>query len=391
MRLPKISVAVVSTCLLAYVSAADPVSAAIRPFIEHNEISGAVTLVAENGELKSFEATGLADIANNTPMRRDTVFWVASMTKPLAGVAIMMLAEEGLLNVDDLVEEHLAEFGDVWMVAERSDDSMTLKRPARKITIKDLLTHTAGLPNVPIPRSTSTLGELVAMSGRSPVQFEPGSRWQYSNAGIDALGRIVEVISGMPYDAFLKERVFAPLKMRNTSFHPTRRQARRLAKSYQKNRENNELEETDIYFVKSDLWDTTRTVRPAGGLFSTAEDMFRFYQMMLNGGEWKGRRLIAEDSVRELTRTQTGEIKTGFTAGMSWGLAFQVVKEPQGVTGMLSPGTFGHGGAYATQSWADPGKGAIFILMVQRRGLPNGDDSAFRKAFQQAAVDTLSK
>jgi CubicO group peptidase (beta-lactamase class C family) len=138
------------------------------------------------------------------------------------------------------------------------------------------------------------------------------------------------------------------------------------------------------------LWDKKRTVRPSGGLFSTAEDMFSFYQMMLNKGSYRGKRILSEKACRQLTTTQTGDIKTGFTDGMSWGLGFQVVKEPQGVTEVLSKGTFGHGGAYATHSWGDPVTQTIYILMVQRRGMPGGDGAAIRKAFQQAASDALS-
>ena len=150
-----------------------------------------------------------------------------------------------------------------------------------------------------------------------------------------------------------------------------------------------DLTEIQVHFVRGDLWDTQRTVKPGGGLFSTADDMRRFYQMMLDGGVYNGRRILSEESVRELTRTQSGDIKTGFTEGMSWGLQFQVVKEPQGVTAMLNPGTFGHGGAYGTQSWADPVNQTIYILMIQRRGFRNGDNSPVRKAFQDAAFSAL--
>jgi CubicO group peptidase (beta-lactamase class C family) len=134
-----------------------------------------------------------------------------------------------------------------------------------------------------------------------------------------------------------------------------------------------------------------RTPYPAGGLFSTAGDMIRFYQMMLHGGVADGKRLLKKKTVKELTRTHTGDIITGFVTGMSWGLGFQVVKEPQGVTAMLSPGTFGHGGAYATQSWADPKTGLIYVMMIQRAGFPNGDNSPVRKDFQQAAADQFAR
>jgi len=367
-----------------------PILAAIKPFIERNDISGAVTLVAQRGGIVSLDTLGLADIKTGEPMKTDTLFWIASMSKPVTGVAILMLQDEGRLNVNDAVEKYLPEFGGQWLVNEKSDEAMVLKRPARPITLKDLLTHTAGVPNVTAPRPHSTLAELVSLISQKPLQFEPGSKWSYSNSGIDTLGRIVEVVSGQPFDEFLGKRIFKPLGMRSTSFHPSRGLSKRLARSYQKNNQIGTLEQTDVYFVNGDLWDEKRTVRPSGGLFSTAEDMFRFYQMMLNGGVWKGQRLLSEFAAQELTRTQTGDIKTGFTEGMSWGLGFQVVKVPQGVTAMLSPGTFGHGGAYATQSWADPKLNSIYILMIQRRGFPNGDDSNVRKAFQTAAVETLT-
>jgi CubicO group peptidase (beta-lactamase class C family) len=239
------------------------------------------------------------------------------------------------------------------------------------------------------PRPHSTLAELVAMASQRPLEFEPGSRWQYSTVGIDVLGRVVEVISGQRFEAFLQKRLFDPLGMKDTTFFPPKEKLERVAKSYQKDKETGKLKEADVYFLKGDLWDTQRTVKPGGGLYSTAEDLRRLYQMMLNKGVWEGKRILSEAAVRELTRTQTGDIKTGFTEGMSWGITFQVVKQPQGVTAMLNPGTFGHGGAYATQSWADPVNQTIYILMIQRRGFRNGDDSPIRKAFQTAVAGAM--
>lgn len=363
---------------------------AIQPFIDGGEISGAVTLVARDGEVVSFEALGVSDLKTGRSMEPGDLFWIASMTKPMAGAALMLLVEEGKLGVDDLVETHLPEFEDAWMIEEKTNERITLKRPARKITVLDILTHTAGVPNVDEPRSRTTLAELVAQVSQQPLEFEPGSRWKYSTAGTNVVGRIVEVVSGQRFEDFLQERFLNPLGMSNTTFFPSKWQAERAAKSYLKNDEVPNLTEIQVHFVRGDLWDTRRTVKPGGGLFSTADDMRRFYQMMLNGGVYNGRRILSEASVRELTRTQTGDLKTGFTDGMSWGLAFQVVKEPQGVTAMLNPGTFGHGGAYATQSWADPVNQTIYILMIQRRGFRNGDNSPVRKAFQEAAFRALA-
>jgi CubicO group peptidase (beta-lactamase class C family) len=379
----------IATLAGAQAQSPGPVTLAIDSFIEANEISGAVTLVAKDGEIVRLEARGKADMANNRRMKQNNLFWIASMTKPLTGAAILLLQDQGKLSTDDLVEQHLSEFSDLWLIDQKSPNQQTLKRPSRKITLKDLLTHTSGVPNVSIPRAHSTLGEVVSIVSQQPLQFEPGSRWSYSNAGMDTLGHIVEVISGQSFDEFLNDQFFKPLGMQHTSFHPSKRQSSRLAKTYQKDKETGALKEAKIHILKAPLWDKQRTVRPAGGLFSTAEDLFYFYQMMLNRGVWKGNRILSEEAINELTKTQTGDIKTGFTEGMSWGLGFQVVKAPQGVTSMLSPGTFGHGGAYATQSWADPVHQSIYILMIQRRGFPNGDNSPVRKAFQQAATQLL--
>jgi CubicO group peptidase (beta-lactamase class C family) len=167
---------------------------------------------------------------------------------------------------------------------------------------------------------------------------------------------------------------------------PSGDQTRRLAKSYKPAASGKGLEETPVYFIKDNLSDRKRTPIPAGGLFSTARDVATFYQMMVDGGEFRGKRLLSPAAIGQMTRTQTGDIKTGFVDGMSWGLGFQVVKQPQGVTAMLSPGTFGHGGAYATQSWADPKRNLVLVLMIQRAGFQNGDASPVRKAFQEAAV-----
>jgi CubicO group peptidase (beta-lactamase class C family) len=378
---------------LSFSSFAADVSLAVRnavePFIEAGEISGAVTLVAHKGEVVSFETMGVSNLKSGRPMRKDDLFWIASMTKPTVGVLAMMLAEEGKLNIHDEVEKHLPEFENMWMVAMQSKDEMTLKRPARKITLLDLATHTAGIPSVAEPRNHSTLGELVSMISQKPLAFEPGSRWKYSSSGTHVLARVVEVVSGQRFQDYLQVRLLDPLGMIDTTFFPPKHKASRVATPYLKNEATPALTETKAYFVRGELWDTKRTVKPGGGLYSTAEDLRRFYQMMLNGGEWEGRRILSEDSVKELTRTQSGDIKTGFTNGMSWGIKFQVVKAPQGVTSMLNPGAFGHGGAYATQSWADPVNQTIYILMIQRRGFKNGDNSPIRLAFQAAAAEAL--
>jgi len=279
--------------LSAISTAAGNVSSTVRsaldPFIQAGEISGAVTLVAKDGKIVSVEAQGIADLASERPMRTDDLFWIASMTKPLAGVAIMMLQEEGKLTVNDLVETHLPEFKDLWRIEEKTKDALSLVRPSRKITLFDLLTHTAGVPSVNEPRSHSTLGELVAQISQQPLLHEPGARWKYSSGGINVLGRVVEVVSGQPIEDFIEKRITRPLGMADTTFFPSKTKLKRVAKSYLKDKDTNELIKAQPHSINGPLPDRKRTVELGGGLYSTAKDMYRFYQMMLNGGIWKGK------------------------------------------------------------------------------------------------------
>jgi len=356
----------------------------MQAFVDDKTIAGAVTLVARNGQVAALDAVGQADIANAKPMKPDTIFWIASMTKPITATAIMILRDEGKLAVDDPVEKYLPEFKNQWLIGNKTQEVLTLKRPARPVTLKDLLTHTSGVADAPSTGRDLSLSELVLLYSQQPLKYEPGSKWEYNNPGINTLGRVVEVVSGETFENFLQRRIFKPLGMKDTTFYPSGGQIKRVAKSYESGA--NGLKETGISFIKGPLDARTRPAFPSGGLFSTAQDMFRFYQMVLNGGTWDGKRVVSADSVAMMTKTQTGDLKTGFTDGMSFGLGWAVAREPKGVTAMLSKGTYGHGGAYGTQGWVDPEKNMIFILMIQRAKLQNADASPVRQAFQEAAV-----
>ena len=358
------------------------------PYVESNVVSGVVTLVARHGEIVALDAVGHSDLGSRRKMRTDDLFWIASMTKPMAAVAVLMLQDEGRLSVNDPVQKHLPEFTNQWMVASRSATNAALVRAPRAILIRDLLTHTSGLGDMPAPRGDCSLAELVMAYAREPLKFPPGSKWEYCNSGINTLGRIVEVVSDVPFAEFMQKRLFNPLDMDDTTFWPSASQAKQIVKSYRAGT-NGALEEAPIFFIKGPMSDRKRTPYPSGGLFSTARDVSRFYQMMLDDGTFRGKRLLSQEAVAQMTRTQTGEIKTGFVDGMSWGYGFAVVKEPKGITGMLAPGTFGHGGAYGTQSWADPKKDLILVLMYQWARVPNADASPLRAAFQEAATAAI--
>jgi CubicO group peptidase (beta-lactamase class C family) len=310
------------------------------------------------------------------------------MTKPITAIGVMILLQEGKLSLDDPVEKHLPEFSGQMMLGYQQGDSYIARRPARPITLRDLLTHTSGLPDAPLPDSperdakpATTLAEASENYGRRRLSFEPGSRWSYSNAGINTLGRVIEVASGMSYEDFLKARIFDPLDMVDTTFYPSPDQMTRLAMTYA--REGDGLQPVASSKVAPKAGE--RPPSPAGGLYSTAADLAKVYRMMLGRGTLEGRRILSESSVGQMTRLQTGEIKCGFVDGMGFGLGWGFVKQPTGVTEALSPGTFGHGGAFGTQAWVDPTKGRFAVLLIQRTGLPNSDASPMRRELQRAA------
>jgi CubicO group peptidase (beta-lactamase class C family) len=365
---------------------------AIRPamqrFVDEQQIAGAVTVVGTSKGIVSLEAVGSLDLERHQPMPKDALFRIASMTKPITAIGIMILLDEGKLAVADPVAKHLPEFRGQTMVAGRSNDTLTLKRPPRPITLRDLLTHTSGLPGSYPPGLTDlyakrnrTLAEATLVMSQRPLDFEPGSKWAYCNTGIDTLGRIIEVVSGQPYEKFLAERVFIPLGMKDTTFYPSPEQRSRIAQLYA--RKDGKLLPAAGTLIGPPAG--AKHPIPAGGLYSTGADLARLYRMMLGRGTLEGKRILSEDAVRAMTQVQTGDLPTGFSPGMGFGLGWGVVRKPQGVTEMLSPGSFGHGGAFGTQGWIDPDKDLFVVLLVQRVGLANSDASDMRRELQALA------
>jgi CubicO group peptidase (beta-lactamase class C family) len=351
------------------------VSGAMREFVARKEIAGAVTVVATRDKILHLGAVGQADIAAGAPMRPDTIGWMASMTKPVTATAVLMLQDEGKLSIDDPVAKYLPALAGL----------KTADGKPGNLTLRHLLTHTSGMAEAAPQesREARTLADLIPHYAAKPLRFEPGSKWQYCQSAINSLGRIVEVVSGQSFPEFLQKRLFDPLGMKDTGFYPTPEQAARIAKSYRL--VDGKLEEAAV-ISDYDFKRSNRYPAANGGLYSTAPDYARFCRMILNQGSLDGRPYLKPESVRLMTRLQTGDLKTGFTEGCGWGLGWIVVRQPQGVTAMLSPGTFGHGGAYGTQAWIDPVKGVIYVLMVQRSNFPNADGSEVRRAFQAAAA-----
>ena len=347
---------------------------ALQKFVDDGTISGAVTFVAQHGQTLHYSAVGLSNITLGKEMKHSSLFAIASMTKPVVATALMILQDEGKLDIDDNVSKYIPTFADVKL----QDGSV----PPRQITIRDCVTHTSGLAGNQI--FSGSLESSVNALAKKPLAFVPGAKWQYS-PGLNVAGRIIEIVAEQPLQFFLQKRIFNPLGMSDTTFFPNSKQIQRVASLYEPG------EKKPLVATLGFLGDLSQieAPNPSGGLISHGRDMFRFYQMILNNGKFRRKQIVSAAAVKQMTTPQTGDLKTGFTPGNTWGLGWCIVREPQGVTGMLSAGTYGHGGAYGTQGWVDPQTQAIYVLMIQRTKLPNSDGSEVRKVFQQVASEQL--
>lgn len=346
------------------------IAAALQPFVDNHELAGAVALVADTDRILSITPVGWADIAGALPMHADTLFWIASQSKPITAAALMLLVDEGKISLDDPVEKYLPEFGELKVAIKGGG----FEKPSTKVTVRHILSHTSGLP-FSSAKETPTLDLLplrdaVRSYAQTPLKSQPGTNYQYSNAGINTAGRLIEVLSGMPYEEFLDKRLFAPLGMKDTTFWPSEAQLKRLAKAYRPGKGKKGLEPITIGQLKYPLNDRKRQPMPAGGLFSTAADVAHFCQMMLNKGTYRGKRILSEQAVRALTTRQTGE-----KVKVNYGLGFS-----------LGGDNFGHGGALATSMNVDTKRGLITVWLVQHAGFPGNGGQAqgvFRKTAEK--------
>jgi CubicO group peptidase (beta-lactamase class C family) len=353
-------------------------SAALAPFIENGSLAGAVTLVADKDKVLSLETVGYSDFKEKIPMKPDAVFWIASMSKPITSVGLMLLVDEGKVKLDDPVEKYLPELKNAWVAVYKDNDSTLLKHPKQPMLVKHLLDHTSGMPfrsDLEVPTlDRVSLRDAVLSYAMTPLQSEPGTKYSYSNAGINTAGRIIEVVSKMPYEEFMDKRLFVPLGMKDTTFWPSEAQLARLAKAYKPGADKKTLEETNIWALSYPLTDRKRQPMPAGGLFSTAEDCGGLCRMMLNGGELDGKRYLTEAAVKEMSKRQTPK-----DLPQNYGLGWAV-----------GDGWYGHGGAYATDMVINTKLGLVLVYLVQHNGFP-GEGGKAKTAFQQAAADRFGK
>ena len=347
-------------------------------FMEEKKISGAVTLAYHNGHIIHHQATGLADIDKGLPMTKESLFRIASLTKNVTAIAVMIQHERGKLSVNDEVSKYIPAFEKIKI--KGSDKPVDLK-------IRHLMSHTSGI-NVPGNDGSKSLKEISEQAVSKPLNFAPGTQWKYSR-GLDVCARIVEITSGMSFADFLDKEIFGPLKMTDTGFYPNEEQGKRLVITYQPTEDGKGIMASTAERLTTPPKGKF-TPSPSGGLISSAKDMGRFYQMLLNGGELNGTRILSAETVKKVRESQTGNHKAGFVPGSAWALGFGLVKEPQGVTAMLNPGTFGHGVAFGTQGCVDPVTKTVYVLMIQRTKFGNSDGSDIREGFQQAVANGLN-
>lgn len=349
------------------------IQAAMRDAIAQNEIPGAVTAIVTRDGVAHLGVTGHADPGKTRALRKDSIFWIASMTKPITAVSVLMLRDEGKLSIEDPVAKYIPEFA----------------AGLKGVTLRHMLTHTSGMGEATPQELAGARGlaDLVPVYAAKPLGFEPGSQWRYCQSGINMLGRVVEIVSGQSFPDFIGARILKPLGMKDTTFYLTEKQMPRLTTPARK--DGDTLVDATISLLQGKSpTDTNRYPAPNGGLFSTAPDYARFARMLLRGGELDGKRYLSRESFDLMTHNQTGSIKAGFIPGHGWGLGVGVVVTPEGQTALSKPGTFGHGGAYGTQAWIDPENGIALVLMVQRANFRNSDDSPVRAAFTKAAMSS---
>jgi CubicO group peptidase (beta-lactamase class C family) len=336
----------------------------IGSYIESNQIAGAVTLVARKGRVVHFQAQGWRNKEDSLPMEKNSLFWLASMTKPIVSTALMMLWEDGIFMLDDPISRWLPGYAE-----KQVRDSVTRKLiPAvRPITVRHLLTHTSGLaavshPDVNSPAdSAATLLEAVERAAPLPLAFQPGEQWHY-DASTDYVAALVEKMSGKTIDEFIRDRILKPLGMRDTHYNIPRDKVSRVARVYRWRGDSGIAPLGRPEYIRPSKFFPGVT-----GLSSTATDYFRFAQMLLNGGEYEGQRLLSPMTVKLMISNHIGDDKPVYVRGegFGFGLGFGVMTDPRKSQDALSTGTFSWGGLHGTLFWVDPVEELVGILMIQ--------------------------
>jgi len=370
--------------------ALDQMDAGMQDLVDKKHLSGVVTLVARHGKVVQHKAYGVQSLETNAPMKLDTIARIYSMTKPIAGVAMMMLYEEGKWQPSDPIAKHIPEFANLKVYAGEKDGQAILEPPVHPPTMAELMSHTAGFTygrfgNTPVdklyqasdPLNEPSLQALINRMAQLPLAYQPGTKWVYS-VSVDIQGYLVEKLSGKTFPEFLRTRLFEPLGMTDTGFSVPADKVSRVATIYSWSRDKSALVPEPIDPNISKL---PGLPSGGGGLYGTASDYFRFAQMLLNGGEYNGKRYLKKDTV-EMMRTNvlsndvltsnSGIGQARFSPAQGFGYDFAVVLDPDGAKRQVGKGSYWWWGVAGTWFWIDPTNDLLFVGIIQRRNGPPG-------------------
>ncbi len=390
-------------------TSSSPLRPVLQSLVDKHITAGVVTLVANKEKVLDLEAAGYASLANKTPMRKDAMFWIASMSKSLTGTALMMLVDEGKVNLEDPVKKYLPEFKG----QQVKEADGTLHPPRHPITVRELMCHTSGLvlANEKTLKKTQSLQENVTLFASFPLHQEPGTKYEYNNCGIDTGGRIIEVVSGMSYADFMQKRLFDPLGMKDTTFWPNEQQASRLAHTARFTADKTDLEEikqdkdaeqriiekwsAGVHVPRAITADMGAGVafnyakhygEPAGGFYSTAQDVGTLCRMLLNGGTLDGKCYLSEQAVKQMSAIQTADVPVSpqEAYGVGWSVKISNDEGP-------SVGSFGHRGARRTAMWIDPKNEIVMVILVERFDMTGEEQKVMYGDFMKAAVAAFGK
>jgi CubicO group peptidase (beta-lactamase class C family) len=378
----------------------------VSRFVADGEFAGATTLLARKGKIVQFNSYGRQAVGG-APMRKDSIFRIYSMTKPITGVAVLMLLEDGKLRLDDPISMHMPEFGKLKVITGWKETGQPVLEDAKRPpTIRELMNHTAGYAYglnavTPVDKlyrangalQAGSMDEFIAKASRLPLLFQPGTSYDYS-LSVDIQGALVERVSGQRFGDFLQQRIFAPLRMVDTGFHVPGAKLGRLAGFYN-GRKDSQLQPATTVFG----WPAPDPSRPVGfesggaGLYSTTMDYARFAQMLLNGGELDGARILSPAAVRMLSRNHLPDDVierrvNGFSKARGFGLDVEVHDDPASLGSLEGRGTYSWAGAAGTWFWIDPEHQVIFVGMVQRfdRWAPDHPNKMSTNLVYQALV-----
>ena len=349
----------------------------MKELADKGQLAGVITMVAKDGKLVHFEASGKRDATSGAPMQKDSIFRIYSMSKPITGVAMMILFEQGKWQLNDPVSRHIPEFANLKVAKVNAETgAVTQVPPDHPMTMRELMSHSGGLTygvfgstpvdkmytevNVMDPKQP--LQAMVDKLAKIPLLFQPGEQWHYS-VSADVQGYLVEKLSGQPFPEFLKQHIFDPLQMTDTAFYVPREKRGRFAEFYTYDKERKL-----VSFAAADY--STQPALPSGGggLVSTATDYLRFCQMLLNGGELDGQRILSPLSVKLMRSNVLPQSAHRMGPGTGFGLDFAVIEDPVAAGGYGGEGTFYWGGYAGTWFWIDPVYNLIFVGMIQHRG-----------------------